>query len=69
MGLHHIGAKARLGAGAVAVTLACGMGTAGVAFADEADEAATDEAAVEQAAAEPRIELHEEWQPVMDANQ
>ena len=68
MGLHHIGTKARLGAGAVAVALACGMGTAGVAFADEADETATDEAAVEQAAAEPRIELHEEWQPVMDAS-
>ncbi len=70
MGLHHIGAKSRWGMGAVAVALACGMGTAGAAFADEAGAAgASDVAAAEQAAAEPRIELHEEWQPVLDASE
>ena len=70
MALHHIGAKSRWGMGAVAVALACGMGTAGAAFADAAGEAAaSDSAAAEQAVAEPRIELHEEWQPVRDASE
>ncbi len=74
MGMHHIGAASRIGAGAAAFALACALGTAGAAFADEAGASgvaagSSGSTAVEAAASEPQVELHEEWQPVLDASE
>ncbi len=69
MAFHHIGAPSRFGAGAVALALACSMGAAGAAFADEAAVSAEGDSAVERVAGEPRITLQEEWQPAKDASE